>query len=62
MKKIILHNYNSLIRMGEVELKEYIKRLEYYIYYQHGIITEAWKSLFNQELDDVIIREGKNDE
>jgi len=59
MKKLELLSVDSLRALDENELIDYINHLEYYIYYQHGIITEAWKSLFNKELDDVIIREGE---
>ena len=56
MKKIELLSYDYLKAMDEQGLLDYIMHLESYIYYQHGIITEAWKSLFGKDLDDVIRR------
>lgn len=56
MKKIVLYGYDYLNAMNEDGLKEYIKQLEYYIYYQSGIIEEAWKSLFNEEVENMIER------
>lgn len=62
MKKIRLWSINKLLSETSNDLViEYIKELEYYIYYQSGIIEESWKTIFNKSIDNCIER-GKDDE
>lgn len=56
MKKITLYSYDYINSMNEDDLKEYIKQLEYYIYYQSGMIEQAWKFLFDKEPENMIER------